>query len=107
MMDDLSTRLLVLEKEMANLKQTTDTQIQRLDRAITDLRTNLVALGEKVDQRMAELRDTLSTVTTGALQSMPQWAVQASERKSIIISTLTGLACALGAGIIALLMQHH
>ncbi len=107
-MDDISTRMMVLEKEMANLKQTTDSNIQRLDNAIGELRSSLISLGEKVDDRMAELREALSHVTTGALHSVPQWAVQASERKSAIISTLAGLVCALAAAMITMLaMRLH
>ena len=103
----LAARMLVLEREFANLKQATDQQVQRLDNAIGEMRTNLVQLGEKVDDRMTELRNTLGTVTTSALQSMPKWAVEASERKSIIINTLTGLVCALAAGLIELIVYYH
>jgi phage tail tape-measure protein len=103
---NIAARMLVLEREMANLKQSADAQIQRLDNAIGEVRAGLNQLGEKVDGRMAELRDTLANITNGALQSMPQWAVQSSERKNIIINTLTGIVCALIAGILALVVRH-
>jgi hypothetical protein len=103
---NIVARMLVLEREVAILKQSADAQIQRLDNAIGELRASLNQLGEKVDDRMTELRDTLNKVTTGALQSMPQWATQSSERKNVIINALTGIVCALIAGMLAMLMHH-
>jgi len=105
--DNVATRMLVLEREFENLKKATDQNVQRLDNAIGELRAGLLALGEKMDDRMTELRETLAKVTSSALQSMPQWAVEASERKSVIISTLTGIACALAAGIVVLIVNFH
>lgn len=103
---NIVARMLVLEREVAILKQSADAQIQRLDNAIGEVRASLNQLGVKVDDRMSELRDTLGKVTTGALQSMPQWATQSSERKNLIINLLTGVVCALMAGMVAMLMHH-
>lgn len=94
-------------KKMAEQRFTSiDRKFENLDTAINDLRGYMTSLGERVEDRMGELRDSLHNIENNSLQSIPPWAVSASDRKSTIITVLTAITCTALAALFMVLVRH-
>lgn len=121
--DDTSSRLRNLEQDHRELrsshtalrvdyeefKQTTQRNMDRLESVVNSIRDEMKQIGERLTSGLEKVNSSLNNVTSSALQSLPQWAQLAMERKSTLITVLTALATAflgLAGAVIAILVTR-
>jgi len=92
--DDLHTRVTLVESEIENLKRRDD----MLENGIRELRQELHDTRSEIGQKMDDVKGQLSEVVKTALSSMPEWAARSlANSKSLTAVLVTLLSVAVSA----------
>jgi hypothetical protein len=129
MSNETTPGLQVIWNDHRNFKDQVTKKFQSLDSEIQEMRAYLkqqdekfdikfqgfddkftasfAALDSKIDRKMEALNNSLTQVTTNAINAMPKWASESMDRKNLLITGLFTVVAAFAGGLITIISIHH
>jgi len=103
--DSLDAEIKDIQDYLLKQDKKFDTKFDNFDNKFA---TKFDQLDNKIDKKLEAINNALTQVTTNAINAMPKWAVEASDRKNQIIIGLFGLlAAAIGSVVTVLIYIRH